>query len=125
MQKGMSKFFFRNRKWGLGLPKHIKLFSILMNMLCISNNFNSYILLVLIYSLMAIPCICPCATTSAPFLQSLAPPQACGLLTRSSACPCTQYRTCVHIACTTKQLANVYTAHIYSQHICIYIYIYT
>ena len=61
LNKHMSTFWkmFRARKtheWYLGLPIHVKLIFIMLNILIISTIvINSYTLLVLIYSLLAIP----------------------------------------------------------------------
>ena len=46
----------RRHKWGLGLPKHIKSACIILNIVIILNIIHYYILLVLIHSLLAIPC---------------------------------------------------------------------
>ena len=57
--EGYVECFFNARekthKWYFGLPKHIQLTFAILNILCIGIIMNSYILLVLLYSLLAIP----------------------------------------------------------------------
>ena len=51
----IKKCSLSGRKWGLGLPMHMKLASIILNMSMYIDNIDYYIVLVSINSLLAIP----------------------------------------------------------------------